>query len=141
VFEQYVPKRKTFVRLAKAYETESSLNALLEELSARANKQREVLLNLFMLQAQTKKPIAPKKLLKKSDASDGVLRALLDKGVVERYEVQEDRNIFDGETIAISELSEAQEEAYKVVRQSFNEKEVGWLKGFTSREKKGWYIN
>src|SRR5690625_7716813 len=42
VFEQYVPKRKTFVRLAKAYETESSLNALLEELSARANKQREI---------------------------------------------------------------------------------------------------
>ena len=140
VFEQYVPRRKTFVRLAKTYETESSLNALLEELSARANKQREVLMNLFLLQAQTKKPISPKKLLKKSDASDGVLRALIDKGVVERYELQEDRNIFDGETIAISELSEAQEEAYKAINQSFQEKDVCLLHGVTSSGKTEVYI-
>src|SRR5690625_7934094 len=97
-------------------------------------------MNLFKLQDQTKKPIAPKKLLKKSDASDGVLRALLDKGVVERYEVQEDRNIFDGEIIAISELSEAQEKAYKAINHRFQEKDVCLLHVVTSSVKTVAYI-
>lgn len=140
VFEQYVPKRKTFVRLTKEYETEQKLNAILEELSTRANKQREVLMTLFLMQAQTKKPINPKQLLKKANASDGVLRALLDKNVIERYEIQEDRNIFDGETIAISKLSHAQQEAYTSLRNCFLEKDVCLLHGVTSSGKTEVYI-
>lgn len=140
VFEQYIPKKKTFIRLAEAYKIEKNLNSVLDELSTRANKQREVLMTLFMLQAQTKKPITPKKLLKKADASDGVLRALLDKGVVERYELQEDRNVFDGETIAISELSPAQAEAYKSIKNNFLEKDVCLLHGVTSSGKTEVYI-
>ena len=140
VFEQYIPKRKTYVRLAKEYETEEKLNAILEELSTRAKKQRELLMILFLLQAQSKKPIAPKKLLKRADASAGVLKALIDKEIVEQYELQEDRNIFDGETIAISGLSEAQEVAYKAINDSFLEKDVCLLHGVTSSGKTEVYI-
>src|SRR5699024_12714869 len=55
VFEQYIPKQKTYLRLAAGFSTEEKLNTVLEELSANATKQREVLKHLFLLRAQTKK--------------------------------------------------------------------------------------
>src|SRR5699024_4830156 len=132
VFEQYIPKKKSYVRLAKEYETENSLNSLLEELSTRATKQRDLLMNLFLLQAQTKKPINPKQLLKSANASSGVLKALIDKGVIEKYELQEDRHNFEGETTAISKLTTAQEEAYIAINKNFKDKTVCLLHGVTS---------
>lgn len=140
VFEQYIPKKKSYVRLAKEYETENSLNSLLEELSTRATKQRDLLMNLFLLQAQTKKPINPKQLLKSANASSGVLKALIDKGVIEKYELQEDRHNFEGETTAISKLTTAQEEAYIAINKNFKEKTVCLLHGVTSSGKTEVYI-
>lgn len=140
VFEQYIPKKKSYVRLAKEYETENSLNSLLEELSTRATKQRDLLMNLFLLQAQTKKTINPKQLLKSANASSGVLKALIDKGVIEKYELQEDRHNFEGETTAISKLTTAQEEAYIAINKNFKEKTVCLLHGVTSSGKTEVYI-
>ena len=140
VFEQYIPKKKSYVRLAKEYETENSLNSLLEELSTRATKQRDLLMNLFLLQAQTKKPINPKQLLKSANASSGVLKALIDKGVIEKYELQEDRHNFEGETTAISKLTTAQEEAYIAINKNFKDKTVCLLHGVTSSGKTEVYI-
>lgn len=140
VFEQYIPKKKSFVRLEETYKSEKKLNAVLEELSTRAVKQREVLMHLFLLQAQIKKPITPKTLLKSANASEGVLKSLIDKGIVEKYEIQEDRHNFEGEVSAISKLSLAQEEAYQAIQHSFQEKSVCLLHGVTSSGKTEVYI-
>lgn len=140
VFEQYIPKRNSYVRLAKEYESEEQLNTLLEELSKRASKQRALLMNLFLLQAQTKKPIEPKHLLKTANASMGVLKSLIDRKAIERYELEEDRHTFEGETIACYELSDAQEEAYQSINAVFKEKTVCLLHGITSSGKTEVYV-
>lgn len=140
VFEMYVPKRVSYVRLAKTYEAESELNSLLESLSKSAVKQRAVLMSLYMLQAQSKNPITGKQLLESADASDGVLRSLIDKEIIERYELEEDRNSFEGETFTRSRLSEAQEVAYQEIKESFKEKDVCLLHGITSSGKTEVYI-
>lgn len=140
VFEQYVPKRISYVRLAKEYESEEQLNALLDELSKGATKQRELLMNLFMLQAQTKKPIEPKQLIKSANTSNSVLKALIDKNAIEKYVLEEDRHNFEGETIARYELSDAQEEAYESISAVFKEKTVCLLHGITSSGKTEVYV-
>lgn len=140
VFEQYIPKQKTYIRLAKAFETEQSLKVFLEELSSRAVKQREMLLHLFLLQAQTKAPIEPKQLLEATETSNGVLKTLIDRGVIEKYVLQEDRYTFEGKVIVTSKLTEAQEAAYQSIKQGFKEKEVCLLHGVTSSGKTEVYI-
>jgi len=140
VFEQYIPKQKTYLRLAAGFSTEEKLNTVLEELSAHATKQREVLMHLFLLQAQTKKPIEPKMLLESAKASSGVLKTLVDKGIIERYELQEDRHNFEGDVHAISQLTEAQEAAYNKLQKSFETHSVCLLHGVTSSGKTEVYI-
>src|SRR5699024_4661404 len=140
VFEQYIPKQKTYLRLAAGFSTEEKLNTVLEELSAHATKQREVLMHLFLLQAQTKKPIEPKMLLESAKASSGVLKTLVDKGIIERYELQEDRHNFEGDVHAISQLTEAQEVAYNKLQKSFETHSVCLMHGVTSSGKTEVYI-
>src|SRR5690606_37514228 len=57
VYEQYTPKLKRYIKLSVEYTSEEKLRELLDSLN-RAPKQREVLMNLFMLNSQTKKPIS-----------------------------------------------------------------------------------
>ena len=54
MYEQYTPKLKKYIRIASVYKEQVQLSVLLESLS-RAPKQKEILLQLFSLQAQTKK--------------------------------------------------------------------------------------
>lgn len=140
VFEQYIPKKVTYVRLHEQYATRETLEPLLDELSS-APKQKEVLMRLFMLQAQMQsKPIFPKLLLEKADASAGVLNALIKKSIIERYELQEDRNQFEGEVEEIYTLTPAQNQALTEIKTGFETKDVCLLHGVTSSGKTQLYI-
>lgn len=140
VYEQYVPKMKRYIKLAPKYTSEEKLRELLDSLT-RAHKQREVLMHLFMLNTKTKKPISSTALQKKSEASAATLKALIDKGILEEYYVQQDRVAFSGETSSeIKTLNEAQIKAYEEIKTSFETNDTVLLHGVTSSGKTEIYV-
>ena len=140
VYEQYVPKMKRYIKLASKYTSEDKLRALLDSLT-RAHKQREVLMHLFMLNTQTKKPISSVALQKKSEASAATIKALIDKGILEEYYIQHDRVEFSGEASSeIKSLSEPQAKAYQEIKTAFKVNDVVLLHGVTSSGKTEIYV-
>lgn len=140
VYEQYVPKMKRYIKLASKYTSEDKLRALLDSLT-RAHKQREVLMHLFMLNTQTKKPISSVALQKKSEASGATIKALIDKGILEEYYIQHDRVEFSGEASSeIKSLSEPQTKAYQEIKTAFEVNDVVLLHGVTSSGKTEIYV-
>lgn len=140
VYEQYTPKLKRYIKLALKYSSEENLKNLLDSLS-RAPKQRAVLMNLFVMSGQSKKPIGSVELQKKSEASAGTLKALIDKGILEEYFIQHDRVEFSGEsTSEIKALNEAQLKAYEEIKKCFQENDVVLLHGVTSSGKTEIYV-
>jgi len=140
VYEQYTPKLKRYIKLSQDYTSEENLRELLDSLT-RATKQRAVLMNLFMLNSQTKKPISSTALQKKSEASAATLKSLIDKGILEEYFIQHDRVEFSGEaTSEIKTLNESQTKAYEEIKTSFNTNDVVLLHGVTSSGKTEIYV-
>lgn len=140
VYEQYTPKLKRYIKLASEYTSEKNLRELLDSLS-RAHKQREVLMHLFMLNTQTKKPISSTMLQKKSEASAATLKSLIDKGILEEYFIQHDRIEFSGESSSeIKILNEAQTKAYEEIETSFETNDTVLLHGVTSSGKTEIYV-
>ncbi|OSY89381.1 primosomal protein N' [Tenacibaculum holothuriorum] len=138
IYETYKPKLIKYVRLHADYAGENELQSLLE-LVSRAKKQKEVLLHYFQL-ASSKKPIKAKDLEEKSGVSSAVIKALVDKNIFEFYHIQTDRINFLGETNSIKELSEAQEEAFNSIKESFKTKAVTLLHGVTGSGKTEIYV-
>ena len=140
VYEQYTPKLKRYIKLAPAYTSEENLRKLLDSLT-RAPKQRDVLMNLFLMTAQEKKPVESMALQKKSKVTSTVLKSLLNKGVLEEYYIQKDRIEFTGEgDNKIKELTETQERALVEIESSFREHDVTLLHGVTSSGKTELYV-
>ena len=140
VYEQYTPKLRRYIKLDAKYTSDDSLKELLESLQ-NAPKQREVLMNLFMLSSQTRKPIEAGTLQKKSKASASTLKSLIDKGILEEYFVQKDRIQFSGEASSeIKELNESQTIAFQQIKQSFEIQNVVLLHGVTSSGKTEIYV-
>ncbi len=133
IYEQYKPKLVKYVRLHASYNSDESLNALLEELS-RAKKQRDAVLTFFQL-STTKKPIKAKDLETKANVSASVLKSLVDKNIFEFYEIQIDRINFKGDTNDLKELNEFQETALKEIKETFTNNDVTLLHGITSSGK------
>lgn len=132
--EEYKPKLIRYIRLHKKYSTTESLMELIEVM--KANKQKELLLNYFQLNAQEKKPISVKQLIEKSSSTSAIVKALIDKNIFEEYYIQEDRVNFDkNKTNNKLTLSELQEKAFDEIKSSFKTKDVSLLQGVTSSGK------
>ena len=140
LYKQYKPKLIKYVRLAKNYQSEQKLNTLLEELS-NAPKQRELILQLFSLQAKLKKPIEKQQLAKESGASASSIKSLVTKGVLEEYTLQKDRVNYEGEVNDIQlHFNKEQEQAYSEIKKHFENNQVTLLHGVTSSGKTEIYI-
>ncbi|OAB79020.1 replication restart helicase PriA [Cochleicola gelatinilyticus] len=140
VHEQYTPKLKRYLQLAPPYTSEEKLKELLDSLS-RAPKQREVLMNLFMLSAQTKKPVDAILLQKKSNTSAAVVKTLVEKKILEEYLIQKDRVEYTGGAVSeTKQLNEAQTLALSEVKTHFETKDVVLLHGVTSSGKTEVYV-
>jgi len=133
IYEQYKPKLVKYVRLHSDYNSDDSLENLLEQLS-RAKKQREAVLSFFQL-STVKKPIKVKSLEDKANVSSSILKSLVDKNIFEFYHIQKDRIQFKGDTNSLKVLNEFQEKALTEIRESFTKKEVTLLHGVTSSGK------
>ncbi|QTD37600.1 primosomal protein N' [Polaribacter batillariae] len=133
IYEQYKPKLVKYVRLHAAYNSDASLNTLLEELS-RAKKQREAVLTFFQL-STSKKPIKAKDLEAKANVSSSILKSLVDKNIFEFYHIQTDRINFKGNTNDLKQLNDFQQIALKEIKKTFKEKDVTLFHGITSSGK------
>src|SRR6476620_11528068 len=137
--QTYAPKKETFVLLNPEYGAEEKLSALLNNWS-RAPKQMELLLSYLHLM-KTIGEVTKGELLKKSGASEGQLKGLVEKNILQVQRRSIDRINFAPKDVAIDfELSPAQKEALQQVRQSFTEKKVCLLHGITSSGKTHVYI-
>ena len=140
LYEKYTPKLVRYVKLHHNHKSQEKLQELLEELS-RAPKQREVILTLFTMEASLKQPIKVSELTERSGASSSIIKALIDKAILEEYHIQTDRIQFDGEGDADAKrLNEAQQNALDEVEAIFKEKSVALLHGVTSSGKTEIYV-
>nr|WP_256259809.1 primosomal protein N' [Winogradskyella luteola] len=140
LYEKYQPKLVRYVKLHHNHKPEEKLQDLLQILS-RAPKQREVILTLFTLEASDNKPIKVSELRERSGSSSAVVKALVDKGVLEEYHIKTDRIQFKGEGDADSKiLSEAQSEAFNQIETAFKTRSVTLLHGVTSSGKTEIYV-
>ncbi|GAA0871951.1 primosomal protein N' [Gangjinia marincola] len=140
LYEQYKPKLVRYVRLHPSYASDEALHKLLDQLS-RAPKQREVILNLFSLQAKDKGPIEVATLTKVSNASSGTIKILIVKDILEEYHLQKDRIHYDTENSSGDlELSTVQQTAHAQIEQGFKKNRVCLLHGVTSSGKTEIYI-
>ena len=141
VYEQYKPKLIKYVRLGESYNSEEKLEALLNSLT-RAPKQSQVVLRLFAIQAKDKKPIKVSDLEKESGGSKAVIKSLIEKGILDEYNIQTDRiDYYDtGKPANHINLNESQLEAFKTIKSTFKENKVCLLHGITSSGKTEVYI-
>ncbi len=140
VYEKYKPKLVRYVKLHSNFSSEEALQSLLETLS-RAPKQRDVVMTLFSISATTKKPVKVTDLTSESGASSQIVKALIDKNILEEYFIQTDRVQYDGEENETSKhLNEHQEIALKEVKESFETNNVTLLHGVTSSGKTEIYV-
>jgi len=140
VQELYKPKFVRYVRLHSKYDSNSGLSELLETLKSAA-KQREIVLTYFQLNAAEKKPISVKQLVESANSTSSIVKALIEKEILEEYFIQEDRVSFEGNAQeAALQLSVAQQQACDQIKERFIENEVCLLHGVTSCGKTEIYI-
>ena len=133
--EDYSPKRSRFLRMHPDYKGDAALEAVLESL-ARAPKQTRVLLHLFQLQQGSERPVRSRDLEARAGTSRSVIRALLDKGVLQEYYLEQDRIVFEGEsTRPLAALNGEQEAALAQIREAFHTGRPALLHGVTSSGK------
>lgn len=134
IHEEYKPKLIKYIRLHENYLAEQRLIELLDSL--RSDKQKNLVLQYFQLNAQEKKPISVKQLTETAQSSAAIAKALVEKEVFEEYYIQEDRVNFDKNKVDNElALSVAQQQAFSEIKNSFEEKEVTLLHGVTSSGK------
>ena len=140
IYEQYKPKVERYVRLHERFSEETAMHELLDELS-RAPKQREVIFTLFGMSAKGNTSVKHSDLIKKSGASTGVVKALIDKNVLEELKVETSR--FNQELEEVSgrvELNEHQSTALEEISNAFKTQDVCLLHGITSSGKTEIYV-
>ncbi|RDY61278.1 replication restart helicase PriA [Flagellimonas nanhaiensis] len=141
LFDAYKPKLVRYIQLSEEYDDESKLEMLLEKLS-RAPKQSQVVLSLFQIKAESKKPVPISKLEKESGTSRAVIKSLVDKKVLKEYHIRKDRVNYDeeqDESIKVV-LNEHQTKALGAIQSNFEQNKPVLLHGVTSSGKTEVYI-
>jgi primosomal protein N' (replication factor Y) len=144
IITNYKEKTKEWVRLASNY-SESEMSKFIDELK-RAKKQQEMLLSFLNLskhyfEEQANK-VSVTELLQSIGSSKGILKALVEKNILEIYFEKVDRiDLSHTETNGLKELNEYQQKAIAEIRSQYKEKNCVLLHGVTSSGKTEIYIH
>lgn len=137
--KKYKPKLVRYVRLDPGYMGDGKLQDLLHELE-KAPKQRQAILSLFSLSG-AKKPVKVKELKKKSGVSSSVIKALIDKNILEEHHQKTDRLSFKEKSPSGGFfLNDHQQKAFSEINDVFCKENVCLLHGITSSGKTEIYI-
>ncbi|HLU81394.1 MAG TPA: hypothetical protein VK010_04905, partial [Flavobacteriaceae bacterium] len=118
LYKQYKPKLVRYIRLKPAFSTKEKLRELLEELK-NASKQKQVILSFFSLASGGDglgKRIRTKDLQKKSGASRSIIKSLIDKGILEEYNLKSERILTEGlKSLSEINFNEYQQQAFSEI--------------------------
>jgi len=136
---QYKPKKVRLLRLAPVYLEESAQEELFDKLQ-RAPKQMDVILALLSRSSTSWESAATLK--KHARVESSVLRALVDKGIVEEKKEQQDRVQFShNHPPRMHTLSNAQLDSLKALKSSFEKHNVVLFQGVTASGKTEVYMD
>ena len=136
VSETYKPKKITRVKI-KDNISESEIEALLNELEKKAKNQFQAFLVLL---SQPNKDAVKSELTKKFDVQATALKALIDKGYLEQYQVETSRFLSREIVEKNYSLSDDQTKAFSSIIEYFNQNKNVLLYGATSSGKTFVYI-
>src|SRR5690606_39968630 len=103
--------------------------------SVKTDKQRNVVLSYFQLNAGNPNPISVKELVDKAQVTKAVVDNLAKNDIFDIYTLAEDRVVFnDSELINIT-LSDVQQNALENIRNNFEQKDIQLLHGVTGSGK------
>jgi primosomal protein N' (replication factor Y) (superfamily II helicase) len=139
MIEEYKPKLTRYIRLASGFNTNQELEKLLLILK-NAQKQKDIVLSYFQLQATDKNPISVKNLIEFSGSTSAIIKALIDKNIFEEYFIQHDRISFGNSEKEKVILNDFQTQSFHEIEKVFQEKEVCLLHGVTASGKTEVYI-
>lgn len=132
--ENYKPKLVRYVRLFPQFISNEGLTSLLD--SIKSEKQKNLLLGYFQLQATTKKPISVKELSDLTNVASAVIKTLIDKEILEEYHLIQDRTDYLSDEKSVQfKLSSAQQKALDEIKMQLIEKDICLLHGVTSSGK------
>jgi len=143
--ERYKPKKETYLRLSEEYLDESKLQELFNQLEKRAFKQLEVLMAFISLSnfgSDKIRDVRKGELTKKQNFGQGVIKALVNKGVlITSAKIISRLGDFDASSQPEDiELSLDQKETLDHIKSSFSDKNTVLLHGVTSSGKTELYI-
>lgn len=137
---EFKPKFEQRIRLAERINNKTTLNLIIQSLSRVPRQKR--LLNTFLQMAETEKEISRHKLIEAAEVTPAICKELIEKGILECYEVEIGRLTQAGNTITPQNtLNEAQQKAFDEINRQFGEKNVILLHGVTSAGKTEVYIH
>lgn len=146
VKEKYKPKIIKKLRLKRVYEGSEEILNLIESLE-KTSKQQEVVLEYLNHVSLSDLPVrnalgVEKSLLKKGDISDSSLKTLIEKGILEEFEVVVSR-LEDGGDFEVRDirLTEHQTKAVDDIIDQFKSKDVVLFRGITGSGKTEVYID
>ncbi len=144
--DRYCAKKEKLVRIAfERYSDRALQDAFV---AVRQAKKQEAMLqtllhlSAFTVQGRDEQPVLQSDLLDRSGAPITVLKALEDKGLVQRYTREISRFRFSGtSTSRLPSLSPPQQQALSAIHNAFKDKPVTLLRGVTSSGKTEIYIH
>ncbi len=139
--EKYTPKVELFVRVNPELKSDENLfNSSFEKLK-NAAKQREVLLQLIVEEAQSSKPIKISAFLKKYGGTHAIFHTMAEKGLVEIYDLEISRiDEIRNDIVDSEQLNFEQNRALKSIENYFEQQKTVLLHGVTSSGKTEIYI-
>lgn len=140
--ESYKPKTETFIEIPEAIRNDSDLKVFFDELK-RAPKQLLILMKYIQLSGVLTlnyEEVSKKVLLEATGAAPEALNNLIKKGVLRTYEKQKGLEITPETDGKLKLLSDLQQRVFDQIKQTFIDKSVILLHGYTASGKTEVYI-
>ena len=140
IYEKYTPKLINYIRIAEAWQSEEKLTQLLDELE-RAPKQKQAVLQYFQDRASERKALPYSWFVKKNSLNYNTVKTLIDKGIFEKYSLQQDRIQTGKSQEELPALSSLQTSVFHKIRDYFREEKPVLLHGVTGSGKTEIYMH